>query len=92
MEALCLDDTVIEVIVDDKLWGASVGKMSEGIPLFIVGAIVPDGAVVVVLDEPAMIGLVVISLFSKNLGRLTRFRRWRRSRLGLLCRRGRRGL
>lgn len=52
LETLCLHNTVVQIVVDDELRGASVAKRYEGIPAFVVVAVSPDGAVVVALDEP----------------------------------------
>ena len=38
--------------MNDELGSAEVGRVNERVPLFVVGAIVPDGAVVIALDEP----------------------------------------
>lgn len=56
LQALCLDNTVVQFVVDDELGCASVAEIGEGIPAFVVVAVVPDGAVVVVLDEPDLVG------------------------------------
>lgn len=52
LETLSLDNTIIEIVMDDELWCASVAKVSQRIVLLVVVAVVPDGAVVVMLDKP----------------------------------------
>lgn len=52
LKALSLEDTVIKVIMNNEFRGASIGKVSKGLPHLVVLAVFPDGAVVVVLNEP----------------------------------------
>jgi hypothetical protein len=50
--------TVVQVVMDNELGGAEVRRVDDGIPLLVIGAVVPDCAVVVALDEPQLIGRV----------------------------------
>ena len=38
--------------VNDELGSAEVGRVNDRIPHLVVGAIIPDGTVVIALDEP----------------------------------------
>lgn len=44
--------------MDDELRGAEVGRVNDRVPFLVVGAIVPDRAIVVALDEPQLVGRV----------------------------------
>ena len=52
LQSLGLHNTVIEIVMDDELGGAGIGEMGKRVPEFVVGAVVPDRAVVVALDKP----------------------------------------
>lgn len=54
--------TVVQVVMDDKLGGAEVGRVDDRIPLLVVGAVIPDRAVIVALDEPQLISRVAGNL------------------------------
>lgn len=56
LEWLRNDHTVVQVITNNKLGRAEVLSMVERVPLLVVGAVVPHGAVVVALDEPDLVG------------------------------------
>ena len=48
--------------MDDELGGAEVRRVDNRIPLLVIGAVVPDRAVVVALDEPQLVGRVAGNL------------------------------
>jgi hypothetical protein len=58
LKALRLHNAIIQIIMDNELRRARVGEVSERIPKFIVLAFIPHCAVVVVLDEPDLVGSV----------------------------------
>ena len=53
-DTIALRETVVESVVDDELRSRPVGDVVEGVPL-VVGLRLPDGAVVVMADEPQLL-------------------------------------
>ena len=56
LQRLANNHAEIEIIAHDKLRGTEVGGVEQRVPFLVVGAVVPDGAVVVALDEPDLVG------------------------------------
>jgi hypothetical protein len=52
------DNTVVQIITDHELGSAEVLSVHKRVPFLVVGAVVPDGAVVVALNKPDLIGCV----------------------------------
>jgi hypothetical protein len=50
------NNTVVQIITDHELGRTEVLGVNERVPFLVVGAVVPDGAVVVALDKPDLIG------------------------------------
>jgi len=48
----------VEVVVDDELRRAEIFGVVERVPPLVVGAVVPDSPVLVLLDEPQLLGAV----------------------------------
>jgi hypothetical protein len=57
-QALSDGQTEIQIVVDDELGRAEVLGVVDGIPFLVVVTVVPDGAVLVLLDEPDFVGAV----------------------------------
>jgi len=56
LQRLRNNNPIIQIIPDHKLRRAEILRMHQRVPEFVVVAVVPDGAVVVALDEPELVG------------------------------------
>ena len=58
LQALGDGHAVVAVVVRDEVRGAEVSRVRQRVPLLVLVAVGPDGAVVVALDEPDLVGAV----------------------------------